>query len=341
KFRMEQLPMEQEWKNGAIMEQLPPSNSLNYSHLSTASTSNAEPNKGPGHSTKKVWYKNIPRESVLRMIELIKDRNVLYDITHPNYSANHYRNVMYKKITEQLVAEGHFDYQNQIIEVQDVWLSLRRKFVRENARPPTPDGTIKESDFEYYEALKFLKDFPAKEKSETAPKRAQTSRKRAAKLIEQYSSPHESYNGGEDIDFYANFRYSLEPQAGGSANWIDNLSENKLPKWEDLDGVDEETPSMEAASESSNAYLNSLVQRATAEEQKASSRTQVISIESTNSSESQANAVPFDETTRALGQNVMEMYSSLKNEGSLRQAADFRKKIHDLIYEYDVYLAEK
>jgi hypothetical protein len=51
--------------------------------------------------------------------------------------------------------------------VQDVWLSLRRKFVRENARPPTPDGTIKESDFEYYEALKFLKNFPAKEKSET------------------------------------------------------------------------------------------------------------------------------------------------------------------------------
>jgi hypothetical protein len=56
-----------------------------------------------------------------------------------------------------------------------------------------------------------------------APKRAQTSRKRATKLVEQYSSPHESYNGGEDIDFYANFRYSLEPQAGGSANWIDNL----------------------------------------------------------------------------------------------------------------------
>uniref|UniRef100_A0A914E250 Uncharacterized protein n=1 Tax=Acrobeloides nanus TaxID=290746 RepID=A0A914E250_9BILA len=64
-------------------------------------------------------------------------------------------------------------------------------------------------------------------------------------------------------------------------------------------------------------------------------------IEYTNSSESQANVVPFDETTRALGHNVMEMYSSLKNEGSLRQAADFRKKIHDLIYEYDVYLAEK
>lgn len=129
------------------------------------------------------------------------------------------------------------------------------------------------------------------------------------------------------------------------------FSENKLPKWEDLDGVDEETPSMEAASESSNAYLNNLVQRATAEEQ-ARSKAEVVTIEPSTST-SAANGAALDETIKALGkisqmyekacsgQNVMEMYSSLKNENCLRQAADFRKKIHDVIYEYDVYLAEK
>lgn len=81
---------------------------MEHAALVSASTSN-DHGRSQGGGGKKVWYKNIPRDSVMRMIELIKERNVLYDPSHPNYNANHYRNVMYKKISEQLISEGHLD----------------------------------------------------------------------------------------------------------------------------------------------------------------------------------------------------------------------------------------
>uniref|UniRef100_A0A914BZA4 Uncharacterized protein n=1 Tax=Acrobeloides nanus TaxID=290746 RepID=A0A914BZA4_9BILA len=47
-----------------------------------------------------------------------------------------------------------------------------------------------------------------------------------------------------------------------------------------------------------------------------------------------------EEMANFLGKNVKNTYFLLEQQGHQRQAAEFRKQIHDLIFNYDIFMSE-
>uniref|UniRef100_A0A914EIC3 MADF domain-containing protein n=1 Tax=Acrobeloides nanus TaxID=290746 RepID=A0A914EIC3_9BILA len=232
--------------------------------------------------------------------------------------------------------------------LKDTHIKVRQKSERKS-RDPNRTGIDTVVRWKFWDAMEFMRDVPVtprsrnKLKNEFKPETTWLDQISSFPLSNEVSSSHQNMNfvsvkEESTSDLVLAAAQSACESIAQCMSTSDQMDDTRMQqsislKWEAEDETNEGMiNSLQNQSDNPMFPYSTITTVAKAWHEGEANRSGV----STTSHEHEKTE---DGTTGALSQSVSDMYRTLKGKFP-RQAAEFRKKINDLIYEYDLFLAD-